>query len=128
MLLNRAGYTLMQTLLLLIIVSIVLLLLPMHRMGSYTSKYEIQKLRDVLLNEQKEAVSLKERKEVSIEDDKILIGNREIDRLQNLRCGKHFISFNERGNVNQARTITCSDGVKQEQLIINLGSGNMYVK
>lgn len=128
MLLNKRGYTLAQMLIVLCVISIVFFLLPIASKKSYTHTYEMEKVRDLLVFYQQRAIYDKKRVVLVIENYQILDKTNKVATQINLDCGYHEISFNQRGNVNQARTVTCSSKDKTGQIIINLGNGNVYVK
>ena len=125
---NRKGFTLIQTLFVFVIIGSIAVLIPSQVNSKVLLRFECEKLKDYLLQAQIEAVENKEPVVVNIEGSSIMINERTISLSNSTMCTTHEISFNERGNVNMAQTILCKSADSQKEVVINLGSGNIYVK
>ncbi|MDF9824380.1 competence protein ComGC [Breznakia sp. PF5-3] len=126
--LNRKGFTLFQMLMVLLIISICLLLQPKTQRTKTSLKYETMKLREWILQAQEKAIFDKTNVSMMIEDNMISSNNKTYSLAKETTCGSHHISFNHRGNTNQARTIECRQGKEKAEIVINLGAGNIYVR
>lgn len=125
---NRKGFTLIQTLFVFVIIGSIAILIPSQVNSKVLLRFECEKLKDYLLQAQIEAIENKEQVVVRIEGNSIMINERTISLSNNTMCTTHEISFNERGNVNMAQTVMCKSADSQKEIVINLGSGNIYVK
>ncbi|MDQ0362956.1 hypothetical protein [Breznakia pachnodae] len=125
---NREGFTLIQTLFVFVIIGSIAVLIPSQVNSKVLLRFECEKLKDYLLQAQIEAIENKEQVVVNIEGSSIMINERTISLSNSTMCTTHEISFNERGNVNMAQTILCKSADSQKEVVINLGSGNIYVK
>ena len=125
---NRKGFTLIQTLFVFVIIGSIAVLIPSQVNSKVLLRFECEKLKDYLLQAQIEAIENKEQVVVNIEGSSIMINERTISLSNSTMCTTHEISFNERGNVNMAQTILCKSADSQKEIVINLGSGNIYVK
>ncbi|TDW20356.1 prepilin-type N-terminal cleavage/methylation domain-containing protein [Breznakia blatticola] len=125
---NKKGFTLLEAILVLTIISICLLLFTRTTTSSTSLSLEMDKVKSILLLAQREAILTKQVEYVQIQNSQIISGKKTYQLARGMTCGEHEIYFNERGNVNQARTITCTFNNQQKQLVIHLGSGNIYAK
>lgn len=125
---NREGFTLIQTLFVFVIIGSVVILILSQVNSKVLLRFECEKLKDYLLQAQIEAIENKEQVVVRVEGSSIMINERTINLSNNTMCTTHEISFNGRGNVNMAQTVLCKSVDSQKEIVINLGSGNIYVK
>ncbi|OCN05019.1 hypothetical protein A4S06_09625 [Erysipelotrichaceae bacterium MTC7] len=125
---SKQGFTLVELLMVLCVVSVCMLILTQSPKTLTSLPMEIDKLKSVLLKAQREALLSKQVQHVQIEETFIVTADKRYQLPNGVNCGYHDIFFNERGNVNQARTITCSYKQDVKQLIVHLGSGNIYAK
>lgn len=124
----KQGFTLVQTLFVLFMVSVVLLLIPNVTRRSSGLNFEVHKVKDLLLQQQAKAIYGKRKETITIDRSVFITSEKTIKLAKGIHCGNHEIHFNERGNVNMARTITCSYNNKQKNIVIHIGNGNLYVK
>lgn len=117
-----------QMLFVLLIVGVMTSLIPTANIRALTLKYDCQKVKAFLLAKQQDAIFNKSRIEIVITTNKLISEDKNLQLSEGMNCGEHSISFNQRGNVNQARTIACEYFGVQRNVVINLGSGNVYVQ
>lgn len=127
-LVNRKGFTLIQTIFMFVIMGSIAILIPSQVNGKVLLRFECEKLKDYLLQAQIEAIENKQTVVVRIEGSSVFVNEKTNQLSNNTNCSSHEISFNERGNVNMAQTILCKSTNSQKEIVINLGSGNIYVK
>ena len=125
---NKKGFTLIQTLIVFVIIGSISVLIPTNVSSKILLKFECEKLKEYLLQAQIEAIENKQKVIVNI-DKNIISVNQDVKKLSgNTSCDAHEVGFNERGNVTMAKTIVCKSYNNQKMVVINLGSGNIYVK
>lgn len=125
---TNGGYTLIEMLLVLTLLSVFLLLVPFHHAQRKTLLYtEMEALRQHVLQAQSEAI-LTHRRITVQSDTAIYIQNKRILRHSKLSCARQSFHFNAQGNVSKACTLHCQMDGKQASLVIELGSGRMYVQ
>lgn len=124
--LHNDGFTLIEMILVLALLSIIVMIFPLVQMKSSTLSYvRMEYLKSQLLQAQFDAIQQKQTKEIHFSGQHVIIDDREI--AISLTCDRSF-HFNESGNVSQAMTLTCSSDGVERALVIQLGSGRMYVK
>lgn len=124
---NKHGFTLLETLIVLVVVVLIYALIPKKLPNQVVLQYEVANLKELLLQAKMHAIYDKVQVEISIHQDHVRYDEHEYT-LHAVDCGQHEIVFNERGNVNQARTITCMLDDTYKEIIIYLGSGLIYVR
>lgn len=119
------GFTMVEMLVVLLIFICILALMPMMKGGKHTMYMKMEALRERLLYIQGRA--MREFKDIRVEfqDTNMICENLSIDI--NMRC-EGFVVFHANGNVDKAKTLHCSDQKQKSELVIQLGSGRMYVK
>lgn len=120
------GFTLIEMLLVLGMLSMIVMLIPLafiHQ--SKTLFMQVETLRYQLQSYQIEAIMNKKVMQIIFEGKTMYVND--TPQAMEIRCSGS-LSFNEQGNVNQAMSIACFDDRFQNELIIQLGSGRMYVK
>lgn len=102
-----------------------LTLFPMLEIPTSAMRFSMERLKHTLIQLQLQA--LQEGKTITIEfaHQTIIIDG--VAQKSDLTCEKEII-FHPNGNVNQAMSISCYQDGKHETLVIELGSGRMYVK
>ncbi|MCI9292794.1 MAG: prepilin-type N-terminal cleavage/methylation domain-containing protein [Erysipelotrichaceae bacterium] len=119
------GFTLIEMLVVLLMMCILLLWLPKLAKHPHAMHYHMEALRYRLIEIQEQAQTEKKVHKVTFHSTSM----RNNDRQMHLpiQCNGTIV-FHENGNVDQAKTITCTyQGVRGE-LVILLGNGRMYVK
>ena len=122
---QNSGFTLIEMLLVFLILSVALFLFPiMH------ARREMMGLRMDLLQKQlllAQAKAMREGKKISVVLDGTMLQYDGYRYDLGMRCeGK--VVFHPNGNVDRARTIPCHMEHGGKELIIQLGSGRMYVR
>lgn len=123
---HNDGFTLIEMLVVLLMVSMMLLLYPtMRNVNTSMLSAHMETFKTRLLMIQQSALLEKKRMDVSLLQNTMVV-NGEMEYIP-VSCYQQF-SFNESGNVSRAMSITCSLNQQQKTLVIQLGSGRMYVK
>lgn len=122
------GFTLIEMIFVLLIMSILSLTLILKNYDESILKWNMNKMKSYLLCQKREALLLKENKDIVIKNNSIWNGQSMIYLHPKIVCDNYEFKINERGNVNKGGSIVCSYGTHERSLIINLGNGNFYVK
>lgn len=125
---QNKGYTLSQMIFILMIISILLIASPLLFKTRAILNYESERMKDILIYYQGQAIYKKKKIVVMIKNNRISTNEKEYTLAKGVSCGQHEISFNLRGNVNQAKTINCTYQNDMKEIVVNLGSGNVYIK
>lgn len=124
---NKA-YTMIEMMLVITLLSIFLLILPPIFKNKASLTFTCEKIKSILLNEKVLAITQKEERNISITQSYIQTDNEQFQLGNGVYCDRYTLSFNARGNVNMGGTIHCFSGNLERKIVINLGSGNIYVK
>lgn len=125
---QNKGYTLSQMIFVLLIISVLLIASPKLFRTKAILNYESERIKDILIYYQGQAIYQKEKVTIMIKENTIFSNDKEYTLAKGVNCGNHEVQFNLRGNVNQARTITCAYQSDTKDIVIHLGSGNVYIK
>lgn len=119
------GFTMIEMLLVLLIMCILLLWMPKLANHPHTMHYHMEALRYRLLEIQEQAQTEKIVHTVTFHSTSM----RDNDKQMHIpiQCSGTIV-FHENGNVDQAKTITCSYQGEIGKLVILLGNGRMYVQ
>lgn len=122
------GFTLIEMILVLFIVSILLLLFPMMRLkSSGVLRMQVEALRYQFIKAQSDALHNKITVSISCDGTTCVIDETIVELSNMMRC-YGSVKFNENGNASRATTFTCEVGSSQKALVVQLGSGRMYVR
>lgn len=122
--LNKKGYTLIEMLLVLLIISTVLISF------NGLKKWKNNRLKVILLNDylsyaQSMAVKDKRNIKVSLNDDTLIIDNHEY-YIKDLKVNSYDYYYNELGNISKGGSISFKNN--QYQIVLNIGSGCHEIK
>lgn len=120
--LKNSGFTLIETLLILSMISIVFLLIPLNN-RKINLFNETDKLRSYALNCKIKAYETKRTISFTIEKNDVYYNDNYFKLDNKINCGSHNVNFNAKGNVNVPTCITCYYLNNQHSFTINLGSG-----
>lgn len=123
------GFTLIETLLVLSVLSICLLVFPIvKRNASITFHYQVEEIRLKLIEAQRTAI--KEKRDVFVDflGNVIKIDHVPVSLGKDIFCNASMLHFTPIGNVSNAMSITCSHKQQKKQIVVQLGTGRMYVK
>lgn len=124
---NKA-YTMIEMMLVIILLSIFLLIIPPIFKNKASLNFTCEKIKSFLLNEKILAITLKEERNISIAQNYIQTDSEKMKLGNGIYCDSYTLKFNARGNVNMGGSIHCYSGDDERKIVINLGSGNIYVK
>lgn len=125
---QNKGFTLIEMLLVLSILSIVIALFPFTQYHSIYLHTQVNEIKERLLYAQSTALKMKKKMNVTIQGSNVNIANQNYHLQKGMSCqGKNF-SYNELGNVSNAQTITCALKGITRKIVIQLGSGQLDVR
>ncbi|MFV0382174.1 MAG: hypothetical protein ACK5KR_08160 [Breznakia sp.] len=124
---NR-GYTLIESIIILFVIGCLLSITPVLKKTSGILFYETEKLSLLLTFTQSYAINKKEKTSLRIQGNAIDYLHKKTFLHEDVNCGNHEITFNERGNVLMATTITCNYYDTHKEIVITLGSGTHNVQ
>lgn len=126
---SNKGFTLLEILLVLSVLTICILVFSFVKPNvSIVFRYQIQDIQMKLLTAQQTAINEKRKIFVDFLGNTIRIDNKIIKLPNNTHCDIANLHFTSLGNVSGANTITCKQGKSIKQLVIQVGTGRMYVK
>lgn len=122
------GFTLIEMLLVLMMMSIFILLSPLLSYSHGTLSYEIYRIADIINSARNSALMEKRIVTVKVENTYMEVGNKHFDFAQGIVCTPLTFHFNQKGNINMANTINCSNTNNQKEIVLHLGSGHLDVR
>ena len=117
-----------ETLLVLLILSLFLLLMPGFLQRNGNLRFTSEKIKDILIHEKAQAIFEKTSHIVHIQKKQIMVKDKIYPLENQLYCDEYEMHFNARGNVDMAGSFQCYSMNVSKTIIINLGSGHIYVK
>lgn len=119
----------MEMLVVLFVISMLIVIFPFIRPQKQIQLgYEIQTIKQLLLQTQVSAMNEHCEKVVRISSHVINYDQKRYVFVDGMSCEPATIRYYANGNVNQAKTIRCSCQGKQKSLVVELGSGAIYVR
>lgn len=122
------GFTLIEMVIVLLIISSLFVLTPSITSTATILHFEMNRMLDILKQVQWAAIQERKIIDVNIFKNKLIASEKVYDFDSRMTCDASPFHFNARGNVSQAQTITCYVNQKSKQLVIHLGSGNVYLR
>lgn len=119
------GFTLAEMLAVLSIILCLLLMMPFMKGIHHTMYLKTEALRERLLYVQGLAMRKFQNIKVEFQSSEMIYENKRIDI--GMQCEGSVI-FHQNGNVDRARTLRCYSQKQIGEIVIQLGSGRMYVK
>lgn len=119
------GFTLIEMLIVLSSILMILILFPVLHPETKQIKMRLQMLRYQLLQCQEQAIAEGRTVEIAFSEDEMDVDGERI--FIGMRCNQEVI-FHPNGNVNHAMTMRCHTADAEGELVIQLGSGRIYVK
>ena len=113
----------MEMLVVLFVISMLVVIFPLIQLG-----YEMQTIKQLLLQTQVSAVNEHREKMVKISSNSMLYDHKRYTFMDGMDCAPTTLYYYANGNVSQAKTIRCNCQGKQKSLVIELGSGAIYVR
>lgn len=113
-----------EMLLVLMLVCFLLLLIPMTQMHHHHFMLCMERLKQLLLLEQERA--LQELQTIRVVFTETIMDDGANRYELGMTCAGDVI-FHPNGNVDRAKTITCHQNQASAHLVIQLGSGRMYI-
>ena len=124
---QNKGYTLVEMLVVLSILSMLTLLFAFsYRSLKENTTYWNQSIYERLLQAQTTAMTQKRRVFVDFQGNRMSIDGASLKLSTD--CGYHQFHFNTFGNPSKALSITCAIGSEQRVIVVELGSGRLYVR
>ena len=126
---SNKGFTLIESLLIVSVLMICMLMFPfMKRHAGITLQYQMQELRLLLISAQSMAIREKRNVYIAIQAQDVQIDNTLIKLNRSTVCKIRNLHFTPLGNVAKAMSIHCSSNGINKRIVIQLGTGRMYVK
>ena len=119
------GFTLIEMLVVLFVIVLCMMLFPLMHIRRQGMGIKMASLYEHLLYAQTMAMRHGKEIQVTLNNDELHYAD-QIFKLE-MRCQGEVL-FHPNGNVDRARTITCHSAAHQVYLVIQLGSGRMYVR
>lgn len=119
----------MEMLLVLTIISMFMLCIPLLKTpAAITLQYQLQIIEQRLLDAQYQSMSQKTSASVDFQGNSYTIAGKTYAVGQGVMCSHASWRFSPNGNVSKALTLSCSLQNAKKKLVVELGSGRMYVK
>lgn len=119
----------MEMLVVLFVISMLVVIFPFIKPQKQIQLgYEMQTIKQLLLQTQVSAMQEHVEKTVKISSGSILYDHKRYTFVDGMNCDPATLRYYANGNVNQAKTIRCRCQGKQKSLVVELGSGAVYVR
>ncbi len=119
----------MEMLVVLFVISMLVVIFPLIKPQKQIQLgYEMQTIKQLLLQTQISAVNEHREKMVKISSNSMLYDHKRYTFVDGMDCAPTTLYYYANGNVSQAKTIRCNCQGKQKSLVIELGSGAIYVR
>lgn len=126
---SNKGFTLLEMLIVLFVISMLVVIFPFVKPQKHIQLgYEMQNIKQLLLQTQISALQEHCEKQVKITSDTVYYDGHRYALVEGMHCDPASIYYHANGNVNQAKTIRCSCFGESKKLVIELGSGAVYVR
>lgn len=122
------GYTLLEMIIVVSIVSILMLTISMHRFDRLHLQYNMQKLQAFITYTKRKAILLKQQMTIDIDQNKVNTMNDSLELDQNVHCESYTIAFNQKGNVDKGGSFICYYNDAKAKIIVHLGNGDFKVE
>ena len=123
------GFTLIETLLVLCVLSLFILIFPFLKpANSIVLRYQMQTMYQKLLQLQYEALSQKREISVVFQGNSYVLDSISGTWGYGISCSSTTIHFTPLATVSHADTLKCSLGESHHCIVIELGTGRMYVR
>lgn len=118
----------MEMLLVLFCVSFLTTIFTFYSYDQLYLNLNMDKLKNYLVLKKRESQIYKYNIYISIKDNQVYANEDIMYLSEYVNCDDFSLYFNKRGNVNMGGSIVCEYKGKKSKIIINLGSGNIYVQ
>lgn len=126
---SNRGFTLIEVLVVLSVLSMLLVIFPfLHSNKRIQLRFETQILYEKLLLTQGGAIAQKKLKTVDFHGNYYEIDKETFTLPTAMKCNSTPFHYTPVGSVSQALTIHCRIDTNTKDIVIQLGSGRMYVK
>jgi prepilin-type N-terminal cleavage/methylation domain-containing protein len=120
------GFTLIEMLLVLLIVSV--LSFGVYHMPKASLYLFMRQLQSSCIVSQEKAYIYKEKQEIYKENQTIHFSDLCLDIPSNILCNDFSFYYNEKGNISKAHTIVCEQESNSLKLVFQLGSGRVRLE
>lgn len=125
---QNKGFTLIEMLLVVSVLSMLILLFPFTQHDSIYLHTQLNEIKERLLYAQSMALKTKKKVEVTIHGSSIQVSGSNFHLRKGMSCQGNNFYYNDKGNVSNAQTITCSIKDKTGSIVIQLGSGQLDIR
>lgn len=126
--LNKAGFTLIEMLIVVSILLLVLALFPLMGFPTQTLlRNETAKIHTLLLKSQAVAMAQQKQIEITFLESGIKAGKEQY-HYEHITCEGKTFHYTPQGTISQAQTITCTLSGKTQSIVLQLGSGAADVR
>lgn len=126
---SSKGFTLIEVLLVLSVIAVLGVCLPFLKVqSSLQLSYEMKIIYHKLLYAQAQSIAKKKTISVDFQGDSYHINNDLETFSSSMHCSSIRFHFTPLGTISKAGTITCSLQGYQKKIILQLGSGRIYVE
>lgn len=126
---SAKGFTLVEMLLVLGMIAMLAVCTPLLRpQSSLLLRYQMEELRYQFMQAQQLAMTKKVSIFVNFHGNEVSINQRSYPLRKQVTCQAASFHYTPMGTISQAQTITCTYGGMQRKLVVQLGSGRMYVQ
>lgn len=120
-----SGFTMVEMLIVLAITVSLIAMIPFIRGAHHAMDLNMEALRERLIFVQGTAMRTYREIKVEFQGTDMIFENQRL--AIGMRCDG-FVVFHKNGNVDRAKTLRCHAHNQTKELVIQLGSGRMYVK
>lgn len=126
---SNKGFTLIEMMLILMVLSMLIIIVPVVRpQKTIQLQYEMQTMKQILMETQMTAWISHTNQQVKIHTSSISYLGKTHQLANGIQCEPAIVKYYDNGNIAQAKTIRCSCDGASRRIILELGSGSIYVR
>lgn len=126
---STKGFTLIEMLLVLSIIGMLTAIFPLIRhTSSIDLTYQCKEIKQRLMAMQQKAITEKRDVFVDFLGNELIMDDTIIPLHSSISCHGKQLHFTPTGSVSSAMSVTCSDGIRDMRIVIQLGTGRMHVE
>lgn len=123
------GFTLVEMMLVLFLLSVLLLLTPLlNRQHGILLRMDVEQIREICTTAQAQAMKEHRRVTIKIHGSKVYRDSQLYALQGSTSCSPMSFHYTPQGTISQAFTLNCRSAASSIQLVAQLGSGRMDVR
>lgn len=126
---SNKGFTLVEMLLVLMIISVLLLIMPMlQKQQGILLRWDVKRIQELSIATQAEALRTHQQIPLYIRGNRVEIQGKTIQLHPSTSCSTLSFHYTAQGTISQAFTLRCQSKKAQVTMVAQLGSGRLDVR